>query len=56
MPFGKKRRVSYHNLKRVMRERKKYIGTLPFRDKLTYHNVKKFVHAEHNINMCDHIS
>ena len=30
-PLGKKHRVSYHNLKKVMRERKKYIATLPFR-------------------------
>jgi hypothetical protein len=28
-PLGKKRRVSYHNLKKVMHERKKYIATLP---------------------------
>jgi hypothetical protein len=55
-PLGKKCRLSYHNLKKVMRERKKYIATVPFRDKLTYDNVKKFVHAEHNINMCDFIS
>jgi hypothetical protein len=55
-PLGKKRRVSYHNLKKVMRERKKYIATLPFREKLTYDNVKKFVHAEQNINMCACIS
>ena len=39
-----------------MRERKKYIATLPFREKLTYDNVKKFVHAEQNINGCDRIS
>jgi hypothetical protein len=39
-----------------MRERKKYIATLPFREKLTYDNVKKFVRAEQNINMCDCIS
>jgi hypothetical protein len=56
LPLGKKRRVSYHNLKKVMRERKKYIATLPFREKLTYHNVKKFVHAEQNIKRCDRIS
>ena len=55
-PLGKKRRVSYHNLKKVMCERKKYIATLPFREKLTYHNVKKFFHAEQNINICDCIS
>jgi hypothetical protein len=45
LPLGKKRRVGYHKLKKVMRERKKYIATLPFREQLTYHNVKKFVHA-----------
>jgi hypothetical protein len=39
-----------------MRERKKYIATLPFREKLTYDNVKKFVRAEQNINMCGCIS
>jgi hypothetical protein len=31
-----------------MRERKKYIVTLPFREKLTYDNVKKFLRAEQN--------
>jgi hypothetical protein len=56
LPLGKKRRVSYHNLKKVMRERKKYIATLPFREKLTYHNLKKFVHAQHNRNRYGHIS
>jgi hypothetical protein len=56
LPLGKKPRVSYHNLKKVMRERKKYIATLPFREKLTYHNAKKFVRAEQNINRCDRIS
>jgi hypothetical protein len=56
LPLGKKRRVSYHNLEKVMHERKKYIATLPFREKLTYDNVKKFVCAEQNINMCDCIS
>jgi hypothetical protein len=55
-PLGKKRRLSYPNLKKVTRARKKYIATLPFREKLTYHNVKKFVHVEQNINRCDHIS
>jgi hypothetical protein len=33
-----------------MCERKKYIATLPFREKLTYDNVKKFVPGEQNIN------
>jgi hypothetical protein len=56
LPLGKKCRVSYHKLKKVMCERKKYIATLPFREKLTYHNVKKFVRAKKNINICDHIS
>jgi hypothetical protein len=56
LPLGKKRRVSYHNLKKVMHERKKCIATLPFREKLTYHNVKKFVCAEQNINRFDRIS
>jgi hypothetical protein len=56
LPLGNKCRVSYHNLKKAMRERKKYIATLPFREKLTYHNVKKFVRAKHNINSCDRIS
>jgi hypothetical protein len=45
-PLGKKHRVSYHNLKKVTHERKKYIATLPFREKLTYDNVKKFVRAK----------
>jgi hypothetical protein len=39
-----------------MRKRKKYIATLPFREKLTYHNVKKFVRAEQSINRWDCIS
>jgi hypothetical protein len=56
LPLGKKRRLSYHNLKKVMHKRKKYIATLPFGQKLTYDNVKKFVHAEHSINKCDFIS
>jgi hypothetical protein len=56
MPLGKKHRVSYHNLKKVMRERKKYISTLPFREKITSHNVKKFFHAEQKINRYDCIS
>jgi hypothetical protein len=56
LPLGKKRRLSYHNLKKFMRERKKYISTLPFREKLTYDNVKKFVRSEQSINMWDCIS
>jgi hypothetical protein len=56
MPLGKKCRVSYHNLKKVMRERKKYISTLPFREKLRYHNLKKFFRAEHNRNRYGRIS
>jgi hypothetical protein len=56
LPLGKKRRLSYHNLKKVMRERKKYIATLPFREKLTYDNVNKFVRAEQIINRCNFIS
>jgi DNA-directed RNA polymerase subunit F len=56
MHLGKKCRLSYHNVKKVMRERKKYIATLPFREKLTYHNVKKFVRAEQSINRCYCIS
>ena len=55
-PLGKKCRVSYHNLKNLMRERKKYIATLPFREKLTYDNVNKFGHAEQSINRCNCIS
>jgi hypothetical protein len=39
-----------------MRERKKYIATLPFREKLTYHNLKKFVRAQHNKNKYGRIS
>jgi hypothetical protein len=56
VPLGKKRRLSYHNLKKVMRERKKYIATLPIREKATYENLKKLVRAEKNRNMCAHIS
>jgi hypothetical protein len=44
----KKRRLTYHNLKKVIRERKNYIGTLPSRQKLTYHNLKKIVRAQKN--------
>jgi hypothetical protein len=39
-----------------MRKRKKYIVTLPFREKLTFHNLKKVVHAQHNKNMYGRIS
>jgi hypothetical protein len=39
-----------------MRERKKYIATLPFREKLTYHNLKKFVHAQQRRNRYGRIS
>jgi hypothetical protein len=39
-----------------MHARKKYIATLPFREKLTYHNLKKFVRAQHNRNRYGHIS
>jgi hypothetical protein len=46
--LNRKHRLTYHNLKKVIRERKKYIGTLPSRHKLTYHNLKKIVHAQHN--------
>jgi hypothetical protein len=56
LPLNKKRRLSYHNLKKVMRERKKYIATLPFREKLTYHNLKKIVHAQHNRDRYGRIS
>jgi ribosomal protein L34E len=56
LPLNKKRRLSYHNLKKVIRERKKYIATLPSREKLTYHNLKKIVHAQHNRNRYGHIS
>jgi hypothetical protein len=56
VPLGKKRRSSYDNLKKVMHERKKYIATLPIREKAIYQNLKKLVHAQNNINMCGHIS
>jgi hypothetical protein len=39
-----------------MCERKKYIAMVPFREKLTYHNLKKCVRAEQNINRYGHIS
>jgi hypothetical protein len=45
---NKKCRLTYHKLKKVICERKKYIGMLPSRQKLTYHNLKKIVRAEHN--------
>jgi hypothetical protein len=46
--LNKKHRLTYHNLKKVIRERKKYIGRLPSKQKLTYHNLKKIVRAQHN--------
>jgi hypothetical protein len=55
-PLNKKCRLSYHNLKKVIRERKKYITTLPSRQKLTYHKLKKIVRAQHKRNMYGHIS
>jgi hypothetical protein len=39
IPLGNKRRLSYHNLKKVMRERNKYIAILPIREKATYENL-----------------
>jgi hypothetical protein len=56
LPLNKKRRLSYHNLKKVMHKRKKYISMLPFRENLTYHNLKKIVHAQHNRETYSHIS
>jgi hypothetical protein len=56
LPLNKKRRLSYHNLKKVICERNKYITTLPSRQKLTYHNLKKIVHAQHKRNRNGHIS
>jgi hypothetical protein len=35
---------------------KNYITTLPSREKLTYHNLKKIVRAKHNRNRYGHIS
>jgi hypothetical protein len=56
LALNKKRRLSYHNLKKVIRERKKCITTLPSGEKLTYHNLKKCARAQHNKNMYGHIS
>jgi hypothetical protein len=56
VPLRKKRKLSYHNLKKVWCERKKYIAMLPIREKTTYHNLKKIVCAQNNRNMCIHIS
>ena len=56
VPLEKKCRVSYHSLKKFMRERKKYIATLPFREKLIYHNINKFSCAQHNRNKYGRIS
>jgi hypothetical protein len=56
LALNKKRRLSYHNLKNVIRERKKYISMLPFRRKLTYHNLKKIVRAQQKRNRYGHIS
>jgi hypothetical protein len=56
LALNKKHRLSYHNLKKVIRERKKYITTLPSRQKLTYHNLKKIVRAQHKRNRYGHIS
>jgi hypothetical protein len=55
-PLNKKHTLSYCSLKKVMRERKKFIAMLPFREKLTYHNLKKFVRAQHNIDRYCRIS
>jgi hypothetical protein len=55
-PLNKKHRLSYHNLKKVIHERKKYITMLPSRQKLTYHKLKKIGHGQHKRNMCGHIS
>jgi hypothetical protein len=55
-PLNKKHRISYHNLKKVIRERKKYITMLPCRQKLTYHKLKKIVRAQHKRNRYGHIS
>jgi hypothetical protein len=39
-----------------MCERKKYIATLPFREKLAYYNLKKIVCAQHNRDRYGRIS
>jgi hypothetical protein len=39
-----------------MHERKKYIAMLPFREKLTYHNLRKFLRAQHKRNRYGRIS